>query len=45
MENRQECYNCNFKGKCNHYVAYNSEYCKRHKNKKLGGKDKNVRNG
>lgn len=31
MEDRKECYNCNFIEKCNKYVFYDSEYCKEHK--------------
>ena len=31
MEDRNECYKCNFLEKCNQYVQYDSQYCKEHR--------------
>lgn len=33
MENRNECYKCSFKDKCDKKVQYNSFYCKTHRKK------------
>lgn len=39
MEDRDECYGCEFIEKCNKYVNYNSEYCKAHRKGELWKKN------
>ena len=42
MEDRRECYNCSFYEKCKDVVDFGSEYCKKHRKEKKGGKNENL---